>query len=88
MKLVYHLSNLSKRLCWNYYWKANNEMLPYKYHHILKKQRKKKNPLKYNNIPFPAPPPPPPPIFIQTFLLMEVYYALIILTISDWKLSF
>ena len=71
MKLVYHLSNLSKRLRWNYYWKANNEMLPYKYHHILKKQRKKKNPLKYNNSTWktsPSPPPPPSP-YIYTNLL-------------------
>ena len=69
MKPVYHLSNLSKRHSWNQYWKANNEMPPYKYHHILKKQRKKKN-LKYNNSTWKIfPSPSPSPAHIYTNLL-------------------
>ena len=62
-------------------------MPPYKYHHILKKQRKKKYPLNII-IQLEKYPLPPHPIFIQTFLLMKVYYALIILNVSDWKLRF
>ena len=42
-------------------------MPPYKYHHILEKQRKKKYPLKYNNSTWKISPSPPPHIYTNLF---------------------